>query len=745
MDEQPSIFKTIVENEPNLIVHALVDGTLLYVNKAYADYFGSTPEALTGTNLLLLIPQHQWTEVQAHFQALSRESPVSTQDHDILKKDGRVRRMRWTDTAIRFDDSGRAVEFIGRGEDISAQKEFSTRLRASQTKYDILFHEMVSGYALHELLLDDEGRPCDYRFLDVNPAFEALTGLKHDDVVGKRVREVLADIEPTWIERYGRVVSTGETAQFVEYTKVFDKYFEVTAFRSGERQFAVTFTDITELKRTQRDLEDSLKRFELAMRGANDGLFDWNLATNEIYYSPRWKSMLGYQEQELPNDLSVWENLVDESDRKISWDMLTDYLEGRREDFKNEFKMRHKDGHWVDILSRAILDYDSHGKPTRVVGTHTDISDRKKAQTSLLAETQRLNDAQRIAQVGSWEWHVEADEVAWSDQLYRILNLEPASVIPTYGLYNQQIHPEDRDFFESWTAQALAGTEPYTIEYRLLLHDGSLKFIRERGESKINGQGKVTQVSGTVQDITLMKQAEQHLQTAIDELTRSNTELERFAYVASHDLQEPLRSVVSFSQLLEHKYRDSLDDVGKEYLDFIIQGATRMSDLVRDLLAYSKVPRNDLRFEKCDLNQIVAEARANLAEAAAEAAAEFDIQSLPVVQGDKLQLTNLMQNLMGNAIKYRRPDCSPHITVRAQKSESTWTVSVADDGIGIDPQHYDIIFDIFKRLHHGDVYPGTGLGLAACRRIVDQHKGRIWVESAMGKGSTFLFTLPMTE
>ncbi|MEO5336511.1 MAG: ATP-binding protein [Magnetospirillum sp. WYHS-4] len=237
--------------------------------------------------------------------------------------------------------------------------------------------------------------------------------------------------------------------------------------------------------------------------------------------------------------------------------------------------------------------------------------------------------------------------------------------------------------------------------------------------------------------------AERRLSDSVAELSRSNAELERFAYVAAHDLQEPLRNVVTYSQILEKRMASTLDETGRENLAVVVDGARRMRQLVGDLLTYSRVTGGAEAFAPVDTKAALAMALTNLKEATGESHARIGFSDLPTVAGDRTQLALLFQNLVGNAIKYRRPGNVPSVDIHAELRDGWWWFSVTDDGIGIDPRYADQIFVIFKRLHTRDSYPGTGLGLALCRRIVERHGGRIWVESGGdGRGSTFRFTLP---
>jgi light-regulated signal transduction histidine kinase (bacteriophytochrome) len=233
----------------------------------------------------------------------------------------------------------------------------------------------------------------------------------------------------------------------------------------------------------------------------------------------------------------------------------------------------------------------------------------------------------------------------------------------------------------------------------------------------------------------------QELSATAQDLARSNTELEQFAYVASHDLQEPLRMVSSYLQLLQRKYQGQLDASADKYIAYAVDGAARMQRMINDLLAYSRVMTRGKAPEPTDCERAWADALANLERRIHESAAVVTHDPLPTVRADASQLIQVFQNLVGNAIKYHGPE-TPRVHASAQRQPGQWVFSVRDNGIGIEPQYFERIFVIFQRLHGKEEYSGTGIGLAVCKKIVERHGGKIWVESQYGTGSTFYFTIP---
>ena len=231
------------------------------------------------------------------------------------------------------------------------------------------------------------------------------------------------------------------------------------------------------------------------------------------------------------------------------------------------------------------------------------------------------------------------------------------------------------------------------------------------------------------------------LERSNQELARSNQELEQFAYVASHDLQEPLRMVASYTQLLSRRYQGKLDATADEFIGYSVDGALRMQRLIQDLLTYARVGTKGDALGPVDAGKVLQQVLASLEVSIREQAAEVSFEPLPWVHADESQLGQLLQNLVGNALKFRSPERPPHIHVSARQQGGEWVFAVQDDGIGIEPQYFERIFVIFQRLQAKTDYPGTGIGLAVCKRIVERHGGRIWVESRVGQGTTFFFTL----
>lgn len=358
---------------------------------------------------------------------------------------------------------------------------------------------------------------------------------------------------------------------------------------------------------------------------------------------------------------------------------------------------------------------------------------------------ERLRRAQEIAHLGSWE--LADGRLSWSDEVYRIYGVRPQEFAATYGAYLESVHPEDRVRADAAYGDSVReGRAGYETEYRIVRRsDGAVRHVYERCTNLRDGTGRILRSEGIVHDITERKEHEDALLGMTRKLQRSNEDLERFAYVVSHDLQEPLRTVSSFAQLLERRYGEQLGPEAEEFIGFMTDGTARMSALITDLLEYSRISSRAQPFEAVDLGGAVETALENLAVRMEECGGRILCDPMPTVHADRMQMVRLAQNLLSNAIKFCPAGRAPIVKIRATRAGGDWLIRFEDNGIGIDAECCDQIFEVFQRLHDRSEYPGTGIGLAICRRIVERHGGRIWVEPAAGAGSAFCFTLPLQD
>ena len=325
-------------------------------------------------------------------------------------------------------------------------------------------------------------------------------------------------------------------------------------------------------------------------------------------------------------------------------------------------------------------------------------------------------------------------------RLARILDYEEDELLGRRSL--GFVHPDDRNTVRGNAERMLKGNHSLGYEYRIVTKQAKVKWVMET-VAPIFYQGRRA-ILGNLIDVTEHKQIEERLKQITAEMQRSNNELEQFAYVISHDLREPLRMVSSYTQLLAKRYSSKLDADADEFIAYAVDGAKRMQALLHDLLEYSRVGTRGKPFTWVDCKEVVEQAIANLKIAIEENGASVTYDALPTLMGDEGQLVQLFQNLIGNAIKFHREE-PPCVHISAQRKHNVVAFSAKDNGIGIDPQYRQVIFEIFRRLHTREEYPGTGMGLSICKKIVDRHGGHIWVQSQLGQGSTFNFTIQVAE
>ena len=370
---------------------------------------------------------------------------------------------------------------------------------------------------------------------------------------------------------------------------------------------------------------------------------------------------------------------------------------------------------------------------------------RERVEEVLRQSEMNLSEAQQIAHVGSWTYDINTSKVSWSEEMFRIFGINPEAGAPSWPEGHKKLfHPEDWERATEEIAKATNEGLSYEFTDRFFRPDGSIGYLSVIGKAICGEDGKPVKLIGTVQDITERKQAEKELNYLTEELKRSNADLEQFAYSASHDLQEPLRGIEGFVKLLSKRYKGKLDAKGNEFIEFTIEGVQRMKMLIKDLLEYSQIGMKNKKFSLVDSSMPLALALANLQRSIEENKAVVTYDALPKVLADSSQLSRLFQNLIGNAIKFHGNEL-PKIHISAELKGEEWIFSVSDNGIGMDPKNFDRIFTVFQRLHAREKYEGTGIGLAICKKIVERHGGRIWVESEFGKGTTFYFTIPYQE
>ena len=405
----------------------------------------------------------------------------------------------------------------------------------------------------------------------------------------------------------------------------------------------------------------------------------------------------------------------------------------------------------LDFSEKLNLSDKSDELDAIAVGLNTMSEELEYHLRQLQGSEKKLNDAQRLAKIGNWEFDMVSNKVQWSDEMYNLYGYGNDRFALTYEKATERMLQEDREKTQvrmkrnTEDAQQLfkdTGIKEYespAVSYTLVMPDGTLKVVEGIGKIILNNHGEVIKMVGTVQDIDQQYRAEQKLNAYNIELERKNKEIEQFAYAASHDLQEPLRSISNFSNLLAEKLKENKDPEIQEYMNLVSGGAARMSSLIFDLLEYSRAGK-DMEKRKTNCNKLVEEIVTDLATIINETGALINIQPLPTLES--YDLKSVFQNLIVNAIKFRKKDHVPVVTISAIEKAKEYLFTINDNGIGIEKEYYNRIFIIFQRLHKRTKYAGTGIGLSLTKKIVEKHGGRIWIESQFGEGTTFYFTIP---
>jgi signal transduction histidine kinase len=366
---------------------------------------------------------------------------------------------------------------------------------------------------------------------------------------------------------------------------------------------------------------------------------------------------------------------------------------------------------------------------------------RRTAEASARTGEERLHIALQAAVGGAWDWDLKTDVAWWSPEMYSLWNVSQGTQMERDNSL-ALVDPKDRDTVGKAVDASIAAKIPYHCEFRLVSPaQTEERWMASRGNVVFDDTGNPARLVGITIDITMQKRTESDLREVNEALTRSNAELRHFAHVASHDLQTPMRSVASFAELLRTNYAAALDARGNDWLKRIEQSIQQLQTLVRDLLHYASLDSQAKSFAPVDMGNTAARAVALLDSAIRESNAQVTCGELPTLFGDATLLQELLQNLIANALKYRGQD-APRVNISADRIGDAWQFAISDNGIGIEPRFHERIFETFERLHTQQQIPGTGIGLAICRRVVNLHGGKLWVESELGRGSKFCFTLP---
>ena len=606
----------------------------------------------------------------------------------------------------------------------------------------------------------------DWRYLFVNNSLTIQSKFSREALLGHTLMERYPGIENTELFNVLQQCMKNRCQQITEIEFIFPDgskgWFELSIQPVPEGLFILTM-DITERKKAEIQLQaannelenhimklsESEEKLRLTLDAIGDNAWDHNFKTGTTTFSNTIKSLLGYSTGEYTDNAALWWQNIFTEDRWMLEDNDKKYKAGEKDRHSLEYRMYHKDGSLKWILDRGVvIEKDNTGKPLRIVGSHTDITERKKAEEDIRQLKEKYFKLMNSVDGIVWEGDAKTFEFSFvSKQAERLLGYPVEQWISQPTFWADHIFEEDRDWAINYCVKSTEEKKPHEFEYRMMAADGKIIWLRDIVSVQVQSNGDV-KLSGVMIDITeqkidelLLKKLNDNLGKKTAELQASNTELERFAYIASHDLQEPLRMVSSFMGLLEKRLNGQLDETSKQYIHFATDGAERMKTLIQALLQYSRIGDNKENFTAIDLHEVMQYVSHLLNEEIQKSKAVVTVKPMPVIMASKTLISQLFVNILSNALKYQGVK-EPKIEVGYTESVSEWVFYVKDNGIGIDTKFFDKIFIIFQRLHSKGEYSGTGIGLAICKKIIEIHKGKIWVQSIPGNGSTFYFSIP---
>jgi PAS domain S-box-containing protein len=494
--------------------------------------------------------------------------------------------------------------------------------------------------------------------------------------------------------------------------------------------------DITQQKQAELEMRQTKEELENFFTVALDLLC---IADTQGYFrrvNHAWETTLGYRSADLEGQsflALVHPDDVEETQAAIA---QLDNQE-RVQFFVNRYRCRDGSYRYIEWYSQP------HGN--LIYAAARDITEQRALEMKLRRREAHLKTAQRIAGLGSWEYDLPTGRITWSDEVFEILGRDPALGTPGYEELLTLYHPDDQAYHDRVVQEAIRTQEPYDLDLRAYHPDGTLVYLQARGEPIFNAAGELVQLVGILLDITERKRAETQLLQTTAQLATSNDELEAFAYSVSHDLRAPLRAIEGFSQALLEDYGDQFDASGRRYFDRICHNVGRMNNLISDLLALSQVSRSEMTCTSVNLSDLVSAEIAELRTIHPERQVELIVPPQVMAWGDATLLRMVMSNLVQNAWKFTQHHPTARIELGQCDRGEQLTYFIRDDGAGFDMSHADMLFGVFQRLHNMTEFPGTGVGLATVKRIIQRHGGRVWAEGGVEQGATIYFSLPVAS
>lgn len=600
------------------------------------------------------------------------------------------------------------------------------------------------------------------KITDVNKATEEVTGRSRAELIGTDFSDYFTEPDMAR-EGYRQVFARGFVTDYPltlrhRDGRLTDVLYNASVYRDEAGDVLGVFAaarDITARKQAEQELVRLNLQNRLILNSVGEGIYGLGIDGRCTFANPAAAQLLGFEVAELVGQHT---HALFHHTRKDGRPFPEDEcpVQAAR---KHGVVQRGEDLYWrkdgssfpVEFIGTPIMEA---GKISGAVATFRDISVRKRAEEQLQHSLRSLAEAQRIVHLGNWELDLVSNVLTWSDEIYRIFEIDPEKFGASFEAFLDGIHPDDRDRVNSAYTESVKNRTPYNIVHRLLMKDGRVKYVNERCETHYGEDGKPLRSFGTVHDITEQKVAElalialkndleNRVSARTAELEDANKELEAFSYSVSHDLRTPLRAIDGFSRMLLEDYAGKLDDEGKRMLHVVRDNTSRMSRLIDDILRFSRVGRIGISHAEIDMEELVHEVLDELKETIAGRKLQINLGSLPHAMGDRTMMHQVMENLLSNAIKFSSKKEDARIDIGASIKDKKVIYHVKDNGAGFDMQYVDKLFGVFQRLHGIDEFEGTGIGLAIVKRIISRHGGTIWAEGEVGKGAAFYFSIPV--
>ena len=742
IEREPTYFSemtsAIFALSPDAIVLSRVsDNKIIFFNQEFLNQIGYSREEVKGHT-----PQDlnlwDYDERDSYLNKVRKKGSVYNIELTHQRKDGEFIDILYSSRIINVDSE----EFmLSIGKDITERKQVEEALKESEGRYRSLFK---NNHAIMLLI-----KPSTGEIIDANPAAEAFYGYDREKLVEMNITDFNVLIDEKILEEMLKA-QTGEKNHFIFKHRLSNgeirdvNVYSGTIIINDEKLLYSIIHDITRQMEAENALRDSEERFRLIFDQSPIGDTIIDLDYHPLRVNTALSNMLGYSKKEL---LSMkFTEYTHPEDLEDNLQQLNFLRKGEIDYFEMEKRYIRKNGEivWGHLYVNIVK--NPSNKPLYILTKIEDITERKQMQMAIQSSEEKYRTLYETMTQGVIHQDSGGRIISINPAAEEIMGLNPSMNVETINYHGNAIHEDGTDFpAENHPSMIALKTGEVVRNVVMGVFNPQIEKYNWININAIPlfkpGDNKPFQVYITFEDITETIKAHKLLNDTLDELKRSNTELERFAYVASHDLQEPLRMVASFTQLLERQYKDKLDENATEYINFAVDGAKRMQILINDLLAYSRVHTKGQKFEDVQLDKVFDDVLFNMEIPIEENNAIITKEPLPKISADYSQMVQVFQNLISNAIKYRSQKI-PKIHISSQKQDYLWQFSVKDNGIGIKPDYYEQVFQIFRRLHTQEEYEGTGIGLAITKRIIERHNGDMWVESEPGKGSTFHFTIP---